>query len=144
MDMRRRLGIAGGAAALAVGIVSGIPTMTSAAPPVVVEDDGAFVRIVGNPGDGTIKFQFGWDEGTAASEASGYWVGVYDVTNSHYEWVYDTGPADLGEEFSMNARPMADLADGEYKVVLFVRASYGPEVNIAEIEVPFTVAHADD
>ena len=44
----------------------------------------------------------------------------------------------------MNARPMADLADGEYKVVLFLRASYEPEVNIAEIEVPFTVVHDDD
>lgn len=52
--------------------------------------------------------------------------------------------AGLGEEFSMNARPMADLADGEYKVVLFLRASYEPEVNIAEIEVPFTVVHVDD
>jgi hypothetical protein len=140
----KQMSMAVRALAAASALVVGASSMASAAPPRISDDDGAFVRIVGNPGDGTIKFQFGWDEDTPASDAAGYWVGVYDVTNSQYEWVYDTGPADLGEEFSANAKPMADLTDGEYKVVLFVRGTYGPEVNIAEIEVPFTVAHADD
>jgi hypothetical protein len=111
-----------------------------AAPPYVVEDEGAYVRMLGNPADGTAKFQFGWEEDTPASDAAGYWVGVYDVTNSTYVWNNeDTGPISLPDEFRKNAKPTSELPDGDYKVVLFVRDSYEPTTNIAEIEVPFTV-----
>lgn len=122
-------------------VVAGVagPSPAGAATPSVTRDDGAWVRLVGNPADGTVKFQFGWSAGTPASGAAGYWIGVYDVTNSHYEWSSDTGPVDLPEEYSRNARPTADLPNGNYKVVYFVRGTYGPETNLAEIEVPFTV-----
>ena len=110
-----------------------------AAPPYVVEDEGAYVRMLGNPADGTAKFQFGWEEDTPASDAAGYWVGVYDVTNSTYVWNMDTGPIPLPDEIRKNALPTSELSDGDYKVVLFVRDSYEPTTNIAEIEVPFTV-----
>jgi hypothetical protein len=30
------------------------------------------VRLVGNPSDGTAKFQFGWAESTPSSAAAGY------------------------------------------------------------------------
>lgn len=139
--MKKRLSRATWAAtAGVVALVGGAVSTASAAPPVVATDQGAYVRLVGNPTDGTVKFQFGWDEDTPSSAAAGYWIGVYDVTNSHYEWSYDTGPVDLESELFLNAMPTPDLDDGEYKVVMFVRQSYGPEVNIAQIEVPFTVA----
>lgn len=76
---------------------------------------------------------------------------MYDVTNSHYEWSHDTEwtdddewlyvnrPAELGDSLFLNARPTSDLEDGDYKVVMFVRDSYEPTVNIASIEVYLTV-----
>ena len=70
------------AAAAMFSVVS--PSMISAAPPVVVQDDGAYVRLVGNPSEGTAKFQFGWGASTPSSAAAGYWIGIYDVTNSTY------------------------------------------------------------
>lgn len=129
--------IAALAAAVCIGLT--LPAKTYAAQPTLARDDGAFVRLLGNPADGTAKFQFGWESGTPASGAVGYWIGVYDVTNSHYEWSFDTGPTDLPEEFFRNARPTAYLPNGEYKVNFFVRGTYGPATNLAEIEFHFTV-----
>lgn len=130
--------------ALAVVIVAGAglvaPAMTKAATPVIDRDQGAFVRIVGNPADGTIKFQYGWSASTPSSDGAGYWIGVYDVTNSTYLWADDTGEMDLPAKMFRNAHPTSELPDGEYKVVFFVRETYdGPVTNIAEIELPFIV-----
>lgn len=129
-------------AAVVAAAGASIPAVAQAGRPSVMEDDGAFVRLVGNPADGTVKFQFGWEESSPASAAAGYWVGVYDVTHSHYVWSDDTGPVDLPDELTRNARPTADLANGNYKVVYFVRGTYGPATNIAEIEFPFTVSNS--
>ena len=129
------------AAAIVAGATIAGQAATHAAVPSVTEDEGAYVRLLGNPADGTVKFQFGWSASTPASDAAGYWVGLYDVTNSHYVWTNeDTGPVDLPESFSKNAKPTPDLPDGDYKVVFFVRGAYTPDVtNIAEIEMPFVV-----
>lgn len=135
--LKGTLAVAAATAALAVG-----GSFVQAAPPNVATDDGAFVRLLGNPADGTAKFQFGWSEGTVASDAAGYWVGVYDVTNSHYVWSSDTGPVDLPEELTRNAKPTPDLPNGEYKVVYFVREAYEPTTNLAEIELFFDVTNS--
>jgi hypothetical protein len=135
--MRATLGAVAAATLLSVGGAA----VTSAAPPVVAQDSGAFVRLVGNPSDGTAKFQFGWTESTPSSAAAGYWVGIYDVTNSQYVWNFDTGPVSLPSELTRNAKPTPNLPNGEYKVVFFVRATYtDPVTNIAVIELPFTVS----
>lgn len=128
-----------GAVAAGSALVVATPAITMAAPPVVAQNNGAYVRIVGNPADGTAKFQYGWGASTAASDAAGYWVGIYDVTNSHYVWSFDTGPTDLPPALMLNAKPTPNLPDGEYKVVFFVRGTYDPATNLAEIELPFTV-----
>ena len=133
--MRRgTIAVAAAASILAIG-----SSAANAAPPTVATDDGAFVRLLGKPADGTAKFQFGWSEGTVASDAAGYWVGIYDVTHSHYVWSTDTGPVDLPEEFTRNAKPTTELPNGEYKVVYFVREAYEPTTNLSEIELFFTV-----
>ena len=140
MTKRNRFirGVAVATMATAVGLASS--TVTHAAMPTVVQDDGAFVRLLGNPADGTAKFQYGWSDSTLASdEAAGYWVGLYDVTNSQYLWADDTGPIDVPDRLFHNAKPTAYLPNGEYKVVFFVRDAYGPASNVAEIELPFTV-----
>lgn len=132
------------ASAVVIGVGAASPAVTHAAQPrVTTSDQGAFVRILGNPTDGTIKFQYGWFRDTAASDAAGYWVGVYDVTRSHYVWSGDTGAVNLPDQLSRNALPTADLPNGEYKVVFFVRETYNePVSNISEIEAPFTVDHS--
>ena len=141
--MKRKLkGTLAGLAAVA-GLTVGVNAVANAAPPDTAVDDGAYVRMLGNPADGTAKFQYGWSESTPASDAAGYWVGVYDVTHSHYVWSFDTGPTNLPDDFFRNAKPTAELPNGEYKVVFFVRATYtAPVTNIAEIEFPFTVSNS--
>lgn len=119
--------------------------VSHAAPPRVSQNEGAFVRLLGNPADGTAKFQYGWVSGSPASDAAGYWLGVYDITNSHYVWVFDTAATELPDHYFHNAQPTADLPNGDYKVVFFVRRTYvEPVTNIAAIEVPFTVSSAMD
>lgn len=132
--------LASAAALVCIGLT--LPAKTYAAQPRVAQDDGAFVRLLGNPADGTAKFQYGWSAGTPASNAAGYWVGLYDVTNSHYEWFFDTGAIDLPERLFRNALPTAYLPNGEYKVNFFVRATYEPTTNISVIEFPFTVSNS--
>ena len=133
--------------ALSTAVVAGplmaAPLGADALRPSVMHDDGAYVRLVGNPADGTAKFQFGWVGDSPASDAAGYWVGLYDVTNSHYVWHFDTGPVDLPDALFRNAHPAAELPNGEYKVVFFVRDAYEPTTNISEIEFPFTVSNSD-
>jgi hypothetical protein len=125
------------------GSFLGGQSLVSAAPPVVFPNDGAFIRVLGTPADGTVKFQFGWEDESAASAAVGYWIGVYDVTNSHYESQYATCEGDLPDEFTRNAKPTSDLPNGEYKIVFFVRGTCEPATNLAEIEWPFTVTNSD-
>jgi hypothetical protein len=128
-------------ALVGVNLVS--PLQAGAKSPVVEMDQGAYVRIVGNPADGTIKFQYGWSAKSPASEAAGYWVGVYDVSQSEYVWASDTGDTELPDQLFRNAKPTPDLPEGDYKVVFFVRESYeGPVSNIAEIELPFVVEYS--
>jgi hypothetical protein len=136
-SIRRILGVATSA-----GMLLATPAITHAAQPSVMQDEGAYVRIVGSPADGTVKFQFGWSASTPASAAVGYWVGVYDVTHSHYVWVIETDEMELPGQYFRNAKPTVELPNGEYKVNLFVRGSYSPVSNLAEIEFPFEVTNS--
>lgn len=139
MGKHRKGLLATGLAAMTALTGALLPGTARAGQPSVMNDDGAYVRVLGNPADGTLKFQFGWSASTPASAAAGYWVGVYDVTHSHYVWSGDTGPVDLPDEYFRNARPTAELPNGDYKIVYFVRGTYGPATNISEIEFPFSV-----
>ena len=151
---------------VAVAIIAGVglasPAVTTAAPPAgtkiigayaLGQDHGAYVRILGDPGDGTLRFQYGWNKGTDASDdAIGYWLGIYDVTNSRYYWPaapdspesgYDP---DLPEQFFRNGPILPKLPNGQYKVNFFVRNYYDDPsnefdetTNVSVIEVPFTV-----
>lgn len=155
--MKRRMSLLLAAAAVTASVVGG-SVVTNAAPPVLKEDDNevAFVRLLGDPSTGDVKFQFGWYEEMAELTPEGYWLGIYDVTNSHYEWSFDsedanpenvpkwglTPPIDFSKAMIRNARITEDLPNGEYKVVFFVRDSYGPTTNISEIELPFQVTNS--
>lgn len=139
------------------GLVASGSTASLAAPPKVATDDGAFVRLLGDPSTGDVKFQYGWFEEMSEQTPEGYWLGIYDVTNSHYEWSFDsqdsdpenvprwgvTPSIDFTRATVRNARITEDLPNGTYKVVFFVRDSYGePTTNIAEIEFEFQVTNS--
>ena len=116
-----------------------------AAPPTSATTvDGAYVVIGKPPGAGGMDFKFGWhNNAQLPAPAVGYWIGVYDITNSRYLWANETPvipsvPGTLtaeGADFSY--RDMTPLAPGEYKVNFFVRS--GPGTNAVVIELPFTV-----
>lgn len=76
------------------------------------------------------------------SAAVGYWIGIYDVTNSHYEWVIAEEDIDLPSWWSRNAKTTPELPNGLYKVVFFVRGSYEPTTNISEIELFLEVTNS--
>jgi hypothetical protein len=119
-------------------MVIGFSTTAAADQPTFASDKGAYVRLLGTPENGTVKFQYGWEKDTPASAAVGYWVGVYDVTNSHYEWSFDTGPfAAPVPELFLNAHPTPKLDPGVYKINFFVRASYSPDTNIVDMDGAF-------
>lgn len=145
---------------IAVAIIAGVglvsPTVTHAAPPAGTTiigsyatgtENGAYVRILGDPGDGTLRFQYGWSKGTDASSlAKGYTFGLYDITNSTYilkEYFPKAGEDIYVNQLSQlfkNGPTLPKLPNGDYKVNFFVRKTYTPSVtNVAAIEVPFTV-----
>ena len=153
--MKRRTSLLLAAAAMAASVVGGA-AVTNAAPPQVATDAGAFVRLLGDPSTGDVKFQYGWNDEFAEQAPEGYWLGIYDVTNGHYVWAFDSidpesenFPAwslhpslDLTQAMKRNAKPTIDLPNGKYQVNFFVRGSYEPVVNLAEIEFEFDVTNS--
>jgi uncharacterized repeat protein (TIGR01451 family) len=118
----------------------------------VEKNNGAYVTIRGIPVTGDIEFDYGWDESKHfASPAVGYWLGLYDVTNSHYEWAGDNPFAALvgssstivWNSLKLSLADTTVLSPGEYKIVFFVRGSYGPPevTNVAAIETFFSIPH---
>lgn len=143
--------------ALTAGAAMFAPSVSNALQPVSATDEGAFVRLVGDPSTGSVKFQYGWNAELADENPEGYWLGIYDVTNSHYVWAFDTNDPDpehiptwslrpsldLTQAMKRNAKPTEYLPNAEYKVVFFVRDAYGsPTTNLAEIELPFEVTNS--
>lgn len=153
--MRRRSSLMLAAAAVTASVIGGSVPI-NAAPPAVMEDPNeiTFVRLLGDPSSGDVKFQYGWFADMAELTPEGYWLGIYDVTNSHYVWAFDsqdtepgnvprwgvTPPIDFSRASVRNAKITEDLPNGTYKVNFFVRDSYGePTTNLAEIEFEFQV-----
>jgi hypothetical protein len=109
----------------------------------VAKNNGAFVEIQGYPVAGKFKYEYGWrDTKRFASPPAGYWIGLYNITDSHYEWSTDYQfPANgtmksLEVEFCDNT----NLVPGKkYYINFFVRGTYvDPVTNVAEISLEFT------
>jgi hypothetical protein len=109
----------------------------------IVQNHGAYVMLRGIPVSGAIKFDYGWTElNQFASPAVGYFLGLYNVTQSHYEWSFDqqfTMPVPNGtigwKSLDLSFADTSTLSPGDYKIVFFVRGSYGPPVtNVASID----------
>lgn len=141
--LRATLAAATCLAVLAGGPASALPT-PPAMPPAVT-DNGAYVVLGKNPGTGPIEFKFGWNTiNQFYAPPSGYWIGIYDVTRSHYVWADETQFRQLPvgtqvtEKLELQYKdPVGGLAPGEYCINFFVREN--PSANVAVVQLFFTV-----
>jgi hypothetical protein len=112
-------------------------------------DNGAYV-VLGKPpqATGQLDFKYGWNNTSQFyAPATAFWIGLYDVTNSHYVWVnelplpkFDSSvPGTLSTQ-SVEFRysdPHANLPPGDYCINFFVRET--PSTNVAVVQLFFTV-----
>ncbi len=127
------------------------PRAALAAPPTSsAVDNGAFVTIGKPPSTSGVEFTFGWNNSNQfAAPAVGYWIGVYDVTNSQYVWASDNLLPQLSypnpgqfdwRSITLRYADAMNLPPGDYSINFFVRSSYAyPVTNVAVIELKFTV-----
>jgi hypothetical protein len=116
-----------------------------------VIDNGAYVTLGKTPTSTSgVEFNYGWNNSNQfAAPAVGYFIGIYDVTNSQYVWSSDNLLPQLSAptpgQFSwssINVRyaDVGSLPPGDYFINFFVRSSYAfPVTNAAEVVLPFTV-----
>lgn len=124
-----------------------------AAPPTgAANDNGAYVLLQQPPEQGGLSFRFGWNNTDKfEGPVEGYWLGLYDVTNSHYVWVSETllSPLDAGAPGVSTLEranfeyddPESQLPPGDYLINFFVRSDYStvPVTNNAVVQLEFSV-----
>ena len=128
--------------------IAALASLNAVAAPAVgtVVQDGAFVQLGQPQVNGEVTFTYGWNNSKQLPAApAGFWIGLYDVTNSHYIWAGDYQfpvPAVGGLDWTSLRSTYSgqlNLPAGDYKVNFFVRSSYGPAINSVVIELPFTI-----
>jgi hypothetical protein len=137
--------------AACLGVFGGVVGVSDAAPPTMAAvDNGAYVILGSPPSSGDLSFRYGWKTlAQFPSPPVGYWLGIYDKTNSHYVWATENPLPPLNGsspgasimnsvdfEYSDEATP---LPPGDYYVNFFVRSSYAPADNAPVISLEFTV-----
>ena len=138
-------------AAFSLASVATLSAAVAALPPAgAATDNGAFVVLGGPPVNGEIAFSYGWNNTNQFAAAPvGYWLGIYDVTNSHYVWASENllplspegGPGTLNwRSLKIQYSDLANLAPGDYSINFFVRSSYSdPVTNVAVVELHFSI-----
>lgn len=135
--------------------VAAAPVQATAAPPslptpVAINDNGAYVVLGKPPGSGPLDFRYGWrTSGLFEAPPVGYWLGLYDKTNSHYVWASDNplplpvptpdGASSLESADFRFLDETANLSPGVYLINFFVRYQYEPADNVAVISLEFKV-----
>jgi len=106
----------------------------------IVQPSGGAYVIVTSLKQGELDFAYGWNNAKHfASPPLGYWIGVYDVTSSHYVWAEDIRVEPGLKMIKLRSLGTALESGKEYAINFFVRDSYaGPVTNVAEITVEFT------
>lgn len=106
----------------------------------IVNPSGGAYVIVTNLESGDLDFNYGWNNAKQfENPALGYWVGVYDITESHYLWVIAEEFADPNPKmFKMQSFDTVLIPGHEYFINFFIRDCYSPEVtNVEEISLYF-------
>ncbi len=106
----------------------------------IVQPSGGAYVIVTRLAPGELAFNYGWNNANHfASPPVGYYIGVYDITASHYLSESDN-PVDPGLKMIKRKYLETKIIPGnEYYINFFVRDSYQKGVtNVTEIQVKFT------
>lgn len=107
----------------------------------MVQPSGGAYIIVTNLEPGDLDFNYGWNNSKQFERpALGYWIGVYDVTDSHYEWVEaEQFSAPNPKMFKMQSRDTSTLEYGhEYTINFFIRDNYvDPVTNVVVMQLNF-------
>ena len=106
----------------------------------IVQPSGGAYVIVTSLASGELDFAYGWNNANHfATPPVGYWIGVYDVTDSGYLWVTEL-PVEPGlKMLKLRSEGTVLISGHEYYINFFVRDSYaGPVTNVAEIVLEFT------
>lgn len=107
---------------------------------VMVYPSGGPYIIVTNLEPGDLDFNYGWNNAKQfENPALGYWIGVYDITESHYLWVVEEQFSDPNPKMLKMQSFDTELIPGhEYYINFFIRDSYSPDVtNVAELIMYF-------
>jgi hypothetical protein len=136
------------ALALTMFICSAIPVSAAAGDQngdslTVVQPAGGAYVIVTNLVPGDLDFKYGWHNANQfASAAVGYWIGVYDITASHYVWCSENPFTELNpKKLELKSLDTSTLVSGhEYAINFFVRCNYAEVLyeNVTEVQVYFT------
>lgn len=106
----------------------------------IVEPAGGAYVIVTELEVGVLDFKYGWNNTKHFENPPvGYWIGVYDNTDLHYEWVeapvFTQAAPKMLKSWSLDT-PL--ISGHGYIINFFVRYTYSPTVlNCAEIQVYF-------
>lgn len=107
---------------------------------VIVRPAGGPYVIVTNLALGDLDFKYGWNNAMQfENPALGYWVGVYDNTESHYLWVEAEVLSEPNPKMLKMESFDTELISGHsYTINFFIRDSYGdPVTNVSEIQLNF-------
>lgn len=137
--------------AACLGVFVGVVGVSDAAPPTQAGvDNGADVILGAPPSSGNVSFRYGWKSlAQFPSPPVGDWLGIDDITTSHYVWSSENplpplggnAPADsiMTSVDFLYSDAVTPLPPGNYDVNFFVRSSYAPATNAAVISLEFTV-----
>jgi len=110
----------------------------------VIQPAGGAYVIVTKLAPDVLDFKYGWNNSEQfESPALGYWIGVYDVTASHYVWaeenVFDSDEQNP-KMLKLKSLDETTLISGhEYVINFFVRDNYsGSVTNVTIVQVYYT------
>ncbi len=92
---------------------------------IVQPGGGAYVIVTELTAD-NLSFNYGWNNAKAFESAPvGYWIGVYDITDSHYVWVSEFPLSPTPKLLKLASLDETDMISGhDYAINFFVRGSF--------------------
>ncbi|MDF1617563.1 hypothetical protein [Petrocella sp. FN5] len=116
--------------ALTVAMGFGLPVLAEAGIQTgdslkIVNPAGGPYVIVTNVENSLLEFNYGWNNADKLEfEPLGYYVGVYNLTKSHYEWVDEVVFTEAASKIMKLSQSTALIPGDEYVINFFVRDHY--------------------
>ena len=126
------------------GFASAVPGEQNGNSLSIVQPAGGAYVIVTELDTGVLHFKYGWNNAKQfESPALGYWIGVYDITDSNYVWATENMfPEPNPKMIKLVSMDTPIISGHEYYINFFVRDLYnalGQGVsNVTEVILLFT------